>query len=156
MSSLLLPVAVLQRVTRVTRETVVRAPPERVFSALIDPAQRARWVASMRESGEGAPLTVGGVVEARRTAPTSRSHYRMKVLRLDAPRVLEMDVERNGEHVARAGYELHATPDGTKVRAWGEAYLKGLQKLAAPMVAKGMEDEMTVDLAGLKRYVESG
>lgn len=142
--------------TRVVKETTVRAPPERVFAALTDPAQRARWVASMRESGEGAPLAVGGVVEARRTAPTSRSHYRMRVLRLEAPRMLEMDVERNGEHVARAGYELAPAPDGTKVRAWGEAHLKGLQRLAAPMVAKGMEDEMAVDLAGLKRFVEAG
>ena len=144
------------RVTRVTRETIVRAPPERVFAAIIDPAQRAKWVASMSEAGTGGPMHVGSIVEAKRTAPTSTSRYRMKVLRLDAPRVLEMDVERNGEHVARAGYELHPTAEGTKVRAWGEAQLKGLQKLAAPMVAKGMEDEMTVDLAGLKRHVESG
>lgn len=141
--------------TRVTRETLVRAPPERVFSALIDPAQRARWVASMREAGTGGTMQVGSVVEAKRTAPMSTSRYRLKVLRVEAPRALEMDVERNGEHVARAGYELHPAPEGTQVRAWGEAYLKGLQKLAAPMVAKGMEDELTVDLAGLKRFVEA-
>lgn len=134
---------------------MVRAPPERVFQALVDPAQRAKWIASMREAGTGAPLVVGSTVEARRTAPTSTSRYRMKVLRLDAPRVLEMDVERNGEHVAIAGYELSPAADGTKVRAWGEAKLKGLQKLAAPIVAKGMEDELTVDLAGLKRYLEA-
>lgn len=145
-----------EHVTRVVKETVVRAPPERVFAALVDPAQRARWVASMHESGEGAPLAVGRSVEGRRTAPTSRSRYRMTVRRLEAPRVLELDVERNGEPVARAGYELAPAPDGTKVRAWGEAQLKGLQKLAAPMVAKGMEDEMAVDLAGLKRFVEAG
>ena len=143
-------------VTRVTRETTVRAPPERVFEALVDPAQRAKWVASMRESGTGGTMSVGSVVEAKRTAPTSTSRYRLKVMRLEAPRALEMDVERNGEHVARAGYELHAVAEGTKVRAWGEAKLKGLQKLAAPMVAKGMEDELIVDLAGLKRHVESG
>ena len=109
----------------------------------------------MRESGVGGPLSVGSVVEGRRTAPTSRSSYRMKVLRLDAPRALEMDVERNGDRVGRAGYELFALPDATRVRAFGEVELKGLQKLAAPMVTKGMEDELTVDLAGLKRYVEA-
>lgn len=133
----------------------MRAPPERVFAALVDPAQRAKWVASMRETGAGPAMAIGSVVEGRRTAPTSRSHYRMRVTRLEPLRALEMDVERNGEHVARAGYELLPAPDGTKVRAWGEAQLKGLQKLAGPMVAKGMEDEMTVDLAGLKRFVEA-
>lgn len=142
--------------TRVIRETVVRAPPERVFAALVDPSQRARWIASMRENGSGAALAVGSVVEGRRSAPTSRSTYRMKVLRLEAPRVLEMEVERNGERVGRAGYELAPAPEGTRVRAFGEVELKGLQKLAAPMVSKGMEDEMTVDLAGLKKHVEAG
>lgn len=141
--------------TRIQKETHVRAPPERVFDALVDPAQRARWIASMRESGEGAPLAVGRVVEARRTSPGSRSTYRLTVRRIEPARLLEMDVERNGDAVGRAGYELASAPEGTKVRAFGEVHLKGLQKLAAPMVAKGMEDEMTVDLAGLKRFLES-
>lgn len=142
-------------VTRVAREIVVSAPVERVFDALIDPQQRARWVGSMRESGEGAPLAVGRVVEARRSAPASRSTYRMTVRRLEPARSLEMDVERNGERVGRAGYELAPATDGTRVRAWGEVELRGLQKLAGPIVAKGMEDEIVVDLAGLKKHVES-
>ena len=143
------------RMSRIVKEAVVRAPPERVFQALTDPQQRAKWAASMRESGEGSPLAIGSAVDGHRTAPGSRSTYRMTVRRLEAPRVLEMDIARNGDHVGRAGYELLAVPEGTKVRAWGEAQLKGLQKLAAPMVAKGMEDELTVDLASLKRYLES-
>ncbi|HET6405546.1 MAG TPA: SRPBCC family protein [Candidatus Thermoplasmatota archaeon] len=141
--------------TRVARETTVRAPLERVFQALVDPSQRARWVQSVREAGGGEPLAVGRVVEARRTLPTSRSQYRMTVLRLEAPRLLEMEVERNGDRVGRAGYELSPAPEGTRVRAYGEVELKGFQKLAAPMVSKGMEDELAVDLAGLKRHVET-
>lgn len=137
------------------KEIVVRAPPERVFEALTDPQQRAKWIASMREAATGSPLAVGSRVEAHRTAPGSRSVYHMTVRRLEAPRVLEMDVSRNHEHVAKAGYELIAVPEGTKVRGWGEAQLKGLQKLAAPMVAKGMEDELAVDLASLKKFCEA-
>lgn len=139
---------------RVVRETTIRAPPERVFHALTDPSARARWIASMRETGTGAPLAVGSRVEGHRTAPGSRSTYHMTVRRLDAPRALEMDVARNGERVGRAGYELAAEGDTTRVRAWGEVELKGLQKLAAPMVAKGMEDELAVDLASLKAHLE--
>ena len=141
--------------TRVHRDIVVNAPPERVFAALTDPAQRARWVASMRERGSPGAIAVGTVVEGHRTAPGSRSTYRMTVRRLEAPRALEMEVERNGDRVGRAGYELIGVPEGTKVRGWGEVELKGLQKLAAPMVAKGMEDELTVDLAGLKKHCEA-
>ncbi|HUR69861.1 MAG TPA: SRPBCC family protein [Candidatus Thermoplasmatota archaeon] len=142
--------------TRVVKETVVRAPPERVFRALTQPAERALWIASMREKGTGAPLAVGARVEGQRTAPGSRSTYLLTVRRLDAPRALEMDIARNGDPVGSAGYELAPTPEGTKVRGWAEAQLKGLQKLAAPMVTKGMEDELVVDLASLKKYVEAG
>lgn len=140
--------------SRVTKEIVIRAAPERVFRALVDPQERAKWIASMREAGTGAPLALGSRVEGHRTAPGSRSVYHMTVRRLEAPRVLEMDVSRNHDHVAKAGYELFTAPEGTKVRGWGEAQLKGLQKLAAPMVAKGMEDELAVDLASLKTYCE--
>lgn len=133
----------------------MRAPPERVFHALTDPQQRAKWIASMRETGTGSPLAVGSTVEGHRTAPGSRSTYHMTVRRLEAPRILEMDIQRNREAVGRAGYELLAVPDGTKVRGWGEVQLKGLQKLAAPLVTKGMEDELSVDLASLKKFCEA-
>lgn len=134
----------------------MKAPPERVFQALTDPHERAKWIASMRESGTGGALAVGSRVEGRRTAPTSRSVYHLTVRRLEAPRALEMDIVRNGDPAGRAGYELSAAPEGTRVRAWAEAQLKGLQKLAAPMVSAGMEQELVVDLASLKKYIEAG
>lgn len=139
---------------RVVKETHVKAPPERVYRALIDPKERALWIASMRESGEGAPLALGSRVEGRRTAPASRSVYHLTVRRIEEARALEMDIVRNGEPAGRAGYELAPAPEGTRVRAFAEAHLKGLQKLASPLVQKGMEDEMTVDLASLKSYLE--
>lgn len=142
--------------TRVAKEILLRAPPERVFQALVDPAQRARWIASMRESGDGAPLALGSRVEGRRTAPGSRSVYHLTVRRIEPPRALEMDIVRNGEPAGRAGYELAPATDGTRLRAFAEAQLKGMQKLAAPLVQKGMEDELSVDLASLKKYLEGG
>jgi uncharacterized protein YndB with AHSA1/START domain len=143
-------------VPRIVRDIVVRAPPERVFEALVDPRQRARWVASMRVEDPGTgPLTVGARMQGRRTAPTSRSTYQMTVRRLETPRLLEMDVERNDAPAGRGGYELEAAPEGTRVRAYAEYELKGMQKLAGPLIAQGMEDELKVDLASLKRFVET-
>lgn len=141
--------------TRVVKDIVVSAPVARVFAALTEPTQRAKWVASMREGGEGAPLALGSRVEGRRTAPGSRSVYHLTVRRIEPPRVLEMDIARNGDPAGRAGYELTAEGNATRVRAFAEAHLKGLQKLAAPMVQSGIEDELKVDLASLKRFVES-
>lgn len=141
--------------TRIVKESIVRAPPERVWEALVDPQQRAKWIASMRESASGGPLAIGSKVEGRRTAATSRSVYHLTVRRLEPARLLEMDIVRNGEHAARGGYEIAAAPEGTRVRAFAEYELKGLQKLAAPLVSSGMEQELQVDLASLKKFVES-
>ena len=145
-----------RRVPRLVREILVHAPPERVFAALVEPGQRARWIASMRlvDVG-GARLAVGARVEGRRTAATSRSVYHMTVRRLEPARLLEMDVERNDAPAGKGGYELAPAPEGTRVRAFAEYELKGLQKLAGPLVAQGMEDELRVDLASLKRFVEA-
>lgn len=138
------------------RETIVRASPERVFEALVDPRQRATWIASMREVALGGePLRVGTRVEGRRTAPTSRSSYRMTVRRLEPARLLEMDVERNDAPAGKGGYELEPVAEGTRVRAFAEYELRGMQKLAAPLVASGMEQELQVDLASLKRFLEA-
>src|SRR5581483_12469170 len=101
------------RVPRLARERVVRAPPERVWSLLTDPAERARWLRSMREAPTTGALHVGQRVTARRTAPGSRSAYVSTVRRLDAPRLLEMEIQRNGEPAGVGGYELHAHAAGT-------------------------------------------
>lgn len=138
---------------RVTRETHVPAPPERVFQALVDPAERARWIASMREDPHEGALAVGTRITARRTSPASRSTYELRVTRLEPHRLLETHVKRNGADVGLAGYELHAADGGTHVRGYGEFELHGLQRMMTPVVASGMERELEQDLAALRRHL---
>lgn len=140
--------------TRLVRETLVRAPPETVWAALVEPNARQAWLASMAETPADAPLSVGTVVRGRRKAPGSRSSYESVVRVLDAPRRLEMDVRRNGAPAGRGGYELAADADGTRVRAFAEYELTGLQRMMGPVVAAGLQGELDADLAGLKRHVE--
>jgi len=142
-------------VPRLSRERTIRAPPERVWTLLTDPAQRARWLQSMKEEPTHEPLQVGARVVSRRTAPGSRSRYESTVTRLDAPRLLEMDVRRNGEPAAKGGYELHPAQGGTRVVAFAEYELKGLQKVMGPVVAAGLERELEADLQGLARAAEA-
>src|SRR5688500_11210158 len=104
----------------------------------------------MRESGSRAALALGSRVEGRRTAPASRSVYHMTVRRLEPARLLEMDIVRNDAPAGRGGYELAPAAGGTLVRAFAEFDLKGLQRLAAPLVAAGTERELEADLASLK------
>lgn len=140
---------------RIVREAIVRAAPERIFHLLADPTERAKWLVSMKESAIEGPLQVGTRIPARRSAVTSRSTYEIVVTRLDAPNAIETDVRRNGSHAGKGGYELAAVPEGTRVRAYGEFELTGLQRMMTPMVAAGMEREIDSDLASLKRAAEA-
>jgi uncharacterized protein YndB with AHSA1/START domain len=141
---------------RLTRERLVKAPPETVWTLLVDPAQRATWLQSMKEEpAGGGALRVGSRVKARRTAHGSRSTYESVVTRLEPQRLLAMDVSRNGEPAAKGGYELHVAAGGTRVVAFAEYELKGLQKVMGPVVAAGLERELEADLGGLARVAEA-
>lgn len=140
--------------TRLVRETLVRAPPEAVWTALVEPKARASWLASMAEAPAEGPLAVGTLVRGRRKAPGSRSAYESVVRVLEPARRLEMDVRRNGAPAGRGGYELVREADGTRVRAFAEYELTGMQRMLGPVVAAGLQNELDADLAGLKRHVE--
>lgn len=138
-----------------TRETLVRAPPARVWALLTDPRERAAWLKSMREEPTTEPLRVGARVKGHRTAPGSKSTYDSTVARLEPERLLEMDVRRNGEPAGKGGYELHAAAEGTRVVAFAEYELKGMQKMLGPVVAAGLHNELDADLASLKARAEA-
>lgn len=140
---------------RLTRERTVRAPPDRVWGLLTEPSQRARWLRSMKEEPASGALQPGSRLRARRTAPGSRSAYEMVVTRLEPQRLLSMDIARNGEPAGKGGYELHAAPEGTRVVAFAEYELHGLQKMMNGLVAAGLQKELESDLEGLARAAEA-
>lgn len=139
---------------RITRERVVRAPPQRVWTLLTDPAERARWLRSMKEEPTTGALHVGQRVKARRTAPGSKSSYESRVVRLEPQKLLEMEIHRNGEPAGKGGYELAAQGEQTKVVAFAEYELRGAQKLLGPVVHAGLLKELDDDLTGLAQHAE--
>lgn len=142
-------------VPRFTREVVVHAPPATLWRLLVEPAQRARWLTSMREEPAAAPLALGTRVPGRRTAPGSRSAYASVVTRFEPGHALELELHRNGEAAGKGGYELRAAGEGTRVVAFAEYELTGLLKLIGPAIAVGLQQELERDLASLKRVAES-
>lgn len=141
-------------VPRIVRERVVAAPPDHVWRLLTDPAERARWLRSMKEEPGAGALAVGQRVKAKRTAPGSHSAYESTVTRVEAPRLLEMEIRRNGEPAGKGGYELHASGTGTKVQAFAEYELKGMQKMLGPVVQAALTKELDDDLSGLAARAE--
>lgn len=141
---------------RITREVTVQAPPEVVYAAVADPAARARWLTSMRETPPEGPLRVGSRIPARRTAAGSRSQYELTVAVLDPPRRIETAIRRNGQDRGRGGYEIHPAAEGARVVSFAEYELAGLERLMGPAVEMGLRQEMEADLQSLKRHVETG
>lgn len=141
---------------RVAREIVVAAPPEEVFAALVEPARRAKWLATMIEEPlpEGARIEVGTRIKGRRRHSTTGSRYEFTITALEPGRRLAMRVVRNGEPAGTATFELSPAAGGTLVRDAAEVELRGLQKVMAPLVQATMERDLAAELAALKRHVE--
>lgn len=137
----------------VRKDVFVPAPPERVFAALVEPAQRADWVRTLVESPREGALRQGDRVEATRRGSTSGSRYVLTVTRLEPPRVLATAVARNGQHVGRNTFELEATPEGTRVRATAEVQLTGLQRMMTGVVVAAAEKELAAELDALRAHV---
>lgn len=139
---------------RIERETLVKAPPERVFTLLSHPAERARWLTTFKEQPGPESLAVGSRIQARRNDPASRSTYEILVTALEAPRRMATEIRRNGEPAAKGGFEVHAAPEGSRVKGWAEFELKGLQKMMTPLVSANTEKGLEADLASLKKWAE--
>lgn len=148
----------LGSVTRIVREIVIRADPAVVFRHLTEPAERAKWAATMIEEpmAPGERMEKGAKIRAKRKVSTTGGRYVLTVTAFDPAKKLGMHVERNGQPTAETAFELERVPEGTRVRSATEYELKGLQKMMSGVVQSTMEKDMAAELASLKRHVESG
>lgn len=140
----------------VTKETVIAAPPERVFEALTDPARRAAWATTFVEAPLAEPMRAGTRIRATRRGSTSGSRYELTVTAFEPGRRLGMAVARNGVRVGSGAFELFPAEGGTRVRSTSALELSGVQRLMEPMLAAAAAKEMEAELARLKRHVETG
>lgn len=140
---------------RVSREIIVAADPPRVFRALVEPAERARWATTFEEAPVAA-LRVGTRIPATRRGSTSGSRYELVVTALEPDRRLAMDVHRNGRATGSGSFHLAPAPQGTRIRNEGSFELPLLQRVMEPLVAAALAKGMDEELAALKRFVEAG
>lgn len=141
------------RVSRVVKHTVVGAPAERVFRALVVPEERRSWVRTLIEEPREGALKLGDKVHAARRGSTSGSRYTLTVVALEAPRRLAMDVARNGQHVGRNTFEVEPVEGGTLVRGTADVQLSGLQRMMTGMVVAAAEREMEAELLALRHHL---
>lgn len=139
--------------SRVAREVIVQAPPERVFHHLVDPASRRAWVLNFDEEPlpPGASLAVGTRIKARRRDPSSRSTYEFIVTALDPGRRLAMEAFRNGERTMTVQFHVEPHPQGARLRGEQELLVKGLLRLAAAAMMPKVEAELQKELDSLRR-----
>lgn len=141
----------------VVKDVLVQRPPAQVFSALVEPRERAAWSTTFEEQPLAGPMRVGARIQAKRRGSTSGSRYELEVTALEPGRRLAMRVHRNGKPVASGAFDLEPVDGGsaTRVRSVSALELAGLQRMMEPVLAAAAAKELDAELASLKRHVES-
>jgi len=105
----------------IVSEIQIAAPPERVFQALVDPAQVVKWwgqIGIYRCTSFEADLRIGGKWRSSGTGPDGRVFdIHGEVLELDSPRLIAYSWVSSwtGEAKTTVRWELQANPQGTLV-----------------------------------------
>lgn len=142
--------------TVVQAEGPVRAPPETVFAALTDVPGSKAWLPGVEDSKlvTQGPFGVGTRFMQRRVTMGRPSDVEVAVLRHEPPRLLVLDVKRDGKPAGVVTWTLTPQAGTTNVACVVDFRLPGLMKLMTPMV-KGVIRKQTVgDIDALRRKIE--
>ncbi len=136
-------------------EAVIAAPPEWVFRHLTEPALLRKWIGGFVESkplGDGV-LRVGArsveVVEEN----GRRLEMQSEVLRLEAPRVLEVGMQGGFAAMVNA-YRLEPVDSRTRLTMTMQASYTGAMRLLAPFIGRSVQRKLEGDFAQLAKLAD--
>lgn len=143
---------------KVTRETHIAAPPERVYEVVMDPERLADWV-SIHDSLEQAPngqLTKGSRLSQRLRLAGRRFTVHWTVVEDEPCRSVTWEGKGPAHSRASVGYEFQEEDGGTNFVYANEYHLPGgpLGTLASPAVKRVTGKEVDKTLDKLKKLIE--
>ncbi|MDX2158110.1 MAG: SRPBCC family protein [Hyphomicrobiaceae bacterium] len=142
-------------------ETVVGAPPERVFAALVDIAGWPQRIAAIRriEFLSDGPLAVGSRFRETRMMFGREAVEEMTVAAIEAPSRLVLTACNHGTDY-RMTHLVEPSVSGTRLTLVFEGVPRTLAaRLLAPLgriMIRSVRKHMEGDLADLKRHIEGG
>lgn len=135
----------------------VRAPPEKVFAALTDFAGSKAWLSGVEAASlvTPGPVAVGTKFTQRRVTMGRAANVEGTVLRHEPPRLLVLDVKRDGKPAGVVTWTVTPEAGGAaRVGCKVDFQLPGLMKLMTPMIKGTIQKQTAGDIASLAKKVE--
>jgi uncharacterized protein YndB with AHSA1/START domain len=148
----LLPAAAMRRESRTVS---IRAPPDKVFAYLDDPANAPEWaegIVAIREI-ETTPGVVGSTFEVDIKEGGRVNTYQGVSLAYDPPRRMRDRMTRAGSTMEMQ-LDLEPAPEGTKLTQAVEYELPGLMALMAPLVRFMLRKSLQKQTEKIKEVME--
>src|SRR5581483_3159177 len=122
--------------THVERNGFVRASPATVYALLTDFDASKTWLSCVTESrlDTPGPVKAGTRFTQKRLTMGRPSDVVGTVTKAEAPRLLTLDIQRDGRPAGVAAWTLTPEGSGTRVSCAIDFQLPGLMKLMTPMV----------------------
>ncbi len=138
--------------------TTIAAPPEKVWVYITDKDKLLLWIDGLKAS---TPVTTDGLRVGAKSVETIEKDGRVynmdsEVLRVEAPRLLELRITMVGAWTVVATYELASDGSQTRVSLKEDAQSHGLFRLFAPFIGGAIQKTLDTDIGSLKRAVETG
>jgi uncharacterized protein YndB with AHSA1/START domain len=142
---------------RIAQTFTVAKPPEVVFDYVVDPANLAAWQTSktrVEPLTEGAPRPGYRVREW--TKPPGRKEFEQVVefVQFDRPQLLRARVVE-GPLPVDGTWSFHPDATGTRVEFVAEGELRGVMRLAAPILSRVVGRQFAGYHQNLRRNVEA-
>jgi len=144
------------RTYTLTTGTTIAAPPEKVWVYITDKDKLLLWIEGLKAS---TPVTTDGLRVGAKSVETIEKDgqiYNMdsEVLRVEAPRLLELRFVMGGAGTMVATYELVSDGSQTRVNLKEAVQSHGWFRLFAPFIGGAIQKTLDADMANLKRVVE--
>ena len=140
----------------ITQSVTVNRPVEEVWDYISNFENTTRWsrgVLAARQTS-GGPLGVGSTLQTVVKAFGRRRTADYLVTEYEPGHAFAFEVG-SGPIASRARYSVQPAGAGTRLTASGEAEVRGLSKLLAPIIVRTVKKHSAADLANLKRILEA-
>jgi uncharacterized protein YndB with AHSA1/START domain len=142
-------------VVRIELTLEVACPAENVFAALTDLEHLPDWQSSSVSSKADGPLAVGTRIREQRTLMGRVLDNELEVTAFDPPRRITLE-GRSGPVPLSIDHELVEDDGKTVLHVRAKAEPGSLFRLAEPMIARTVEQELRADFERLKGRLEAG
>ncbi|MEA3200401.1 MAG: Polyketide cyclase / dehydrase and lipid transport [Thermoplasmata archaeon] len=140
-------------VTHVERHGLVRAPPAAVYALITDFDASKTWLSGVTDSrlDTPGPVKAGTRFTQKRTTMGKASDVVGTVTKAEAPRLLVLDIRRDGKPAGVATWTLTPEGPGTRVSCAIDFQLPGLMKLFSPLVKGAIAKQTAGDIEAIDK-----